>query len=41
MWQMAQPAATFAEIPGTGHLLPLEQPALVAAQIDAFFDAIL
>lgn len=31
LWQRTQPAATFVELPGLGHLLPLEDPTAVAA----------
>lgn len=32
-WRTAQPAATFVELPGVGHLLPFEAPRAVAAVI--------
>ena len=35
-WRALQPDATFVELPGTGHLLPLERPAAVAAEVHAF-----
>lgn len=35
-WQVRQPGATFVEVPGTGHLLPLESPDAVAEQILGF-----
>ncbi len=39
-WQALQPAATFVELPGVGHLLPFEAPGAVADAIRAFDDAI-
>lgn len=38
LWQMAQPQATFVEIAGASHLLPIEKPAEVADRILAFLD---
>jgi pimeloyl-ACP methyl ester carboxylesterase len=36
LWQAAQPHATFVEIPGTSHLLTMEKPQHVAAEIRKF-----
>lgn len=39
-WRHLQPAARFAEVPGTGHLAPLERPEAVAAEVAAFLDGL-
>ncbi|MCC7020311.1 MAG: alpha/beta hydrolase [Ardenticatenales bacterium] len=39
-WQALQPAATFVEIPGVGHLLPFEAPGAVADAVRSFVDEI-
>ena len=39
-WQELQPQAQFAEIPDAGHLVPMERPAAVAAQIFDFLSAL-
>ncbi|UCG24843.1 MAG: alpha/beta hydrolase [Chloroflexota bacterium] len=36
LWQQLQPAARFKEFQGSGHLLPMEKPNDVAAEIKAF-----
>jgi pimeloyl-ACP methyl ester carboxylesterase len=36
LWQIKQPRAKFEEIVGAGHLLPMEEPAVVAATVHAF-----
>lgn len=35
-WRRLQPGARFVEVPGTGHLAPLERPEAVAAEVAAF-----
>ncbi len=39
-WQRLQPGARFVDLPGLGHLLPLEDPERVAAEILEFLDGI-
>jgi pimeloyl-ACP methyl ester carboxylesterase len=38
LWQELQPSATFVEIPGAGHLLPMEKPAELATAVTAYLD---
>lgn len=33
LWQILQPEATFVELPGLGHMAPMEQPELVAGEV--------
>lgn len=37
LWQINQPQAKFEEFSGTGHLLPMEEPAVLAATTHTFF----
>lgn len=40
LWQVSQRAASFVEIAGSGHLLPMEKPAEVANQINQFLETL-
>jgi pimeloyl-ACP methyl ester carboxylesterase len=40
LWQVSQRAASFVEMAGSGHLLPLENPAEVADQINQFLETL-